>query len=248
MSAVEVGLIRYSTIALEHIGEVRNPRVGELPSRTPNLPVKTSPTVDSLFVLPNPLAVASTFLPLCVLQGALRHKALGSEEEYETDTDEDEQKNGGTAQSLEDSAAKETQEMSVLEDDSFLGAIKEGASVLQETILAPLMPFGGHRGADSTDQAYAQLDAPGGAGSKASVGAAPDGKRRRKRRPSRDPPLPVDPQRPLGALELEQGRRLGEGTPLSLRRRAYEALYERDSAISLYGGVTRRQPFPLPHQ
>ena len=34
----QVGLIRYSAMARAHIGEVLNPRIGELPSRTPSLP------------------------------------------------------------------------------------------------------------------------------------------------------------------------------------------------------------------
>lgn len=198
LSHEQVGMIRYSAMARVHIGEVHNPRIGELPSRTASLPVKE----------PRPTEIAD--LPIVGPATTLASKifvADGSSSEYETEEVEEEDE--------EDESNKE--------DDSFVGAIKEGVGILK-TIVAP----------EKKDDYEELKTAEGDEGDKAEGDEeAPKVQKKKKmvkRKKKKVKPIEVelDPRRPLEPMEIEEGKRLQETTPLSLRMRHYASIFERE--------------------
>jgi len=159
MTALEVGMIRYGELAQTRIGEVRNPRIAELPSRTAALPDKTGTAWQAASSSSSPGLLSD------VIGSVWRDQDQdGSDFETDTDASDDEGVSGGGGAAKEAEGGGDVEsggggggssginggevgkkgkrapvekEVGEEEDDSFFGAIKEGVGV----VFAPLRPL-----------------------------------------------------------------------------------------------------------
>jgi hypothetical protein len=199
MSHEQVGMIRYSAMARVHIGEVRNPKIGELPSRTPSLPEKRTVSSDVLSI--------PSVSDAKKLVSKLWSDETSSDEE-DDDAEEEE----------EEEEEEEGEEEKDGEDDSLLGAIREGVGVIT-SMVEPIMK--------SKASEYVELndnrDVESGKGTTIK---SRKGKKKKKKKKEKGEAVK---NRPLEVVELEEGKRLREVTPLSLRYRQYQAIFNREA-------------------
>jgi hypothetical protein len=228
-----IGMIRFSAMASEHIGEMRNPRVGELPSRTtaiPEQPMRYNPKPAT-----DAAAAAVAYVPrmLRPVSGLLGLVANDDADEYETDTDadDDDEENGITlGEKIENmNSAKKSRVLN--ENETFLGLVASGLDVVLEPmggldrIKAALPPglvrkspaeptyadicdgaskAGELGGAKGAEEAEKAVASAGGLRSRKVDEAKPKKMRKKKR------PLPPNPTRPLDEMEVTSTPHLPE--------------------------------------
>ena len=189
-------------MAKDHIGEVRNPRIGELPSRTADLPVKElqhhEPTVPEAVI--GLISSASR-----VVRGS-----DDDESEYETDTDAEEPPEEVASHAQGSTTEGSTTEGEKPEDDSFFGAVSEGL----EVVLGPLKTALPATLAAPEQNAYKDIEGDlGTIATEADSGGGNNGlrkrgeplpkpkKMRKKKKPPKEEPN-LDPTRPLDPMEV----------------------------------------------
>jgi len=137
LTTAQVGMIRYSAMASEHIGEMRNPRVGELPSRTTAIPEQPmrympKPAVDAA-------VAAAASLPR-VFQSTSGYWGFSGHDdnisEYETDTDTEDSADGSGEIDKKSEAGKADRVLD--ENETFFGLVTSGL----DTVLEPVGGLG----------------------------------------------------------------------------------------------------------
>jgi len=224
LSTAQVGMIRYSAMASEHIGEMRNPRIGELPSRTAAIP--TQPTRYNPKPAVDAAVAAAASLPRLFQSSSGYWGFSGhddNESEYETDTDAEDSADGAGDAAQKPEPDKVNRVLD--ENETFFGLVTTGLDTVLEPVgglgkIKSALPSGLIRDTPA-EQKYDDVeDGPcedsdqskgGGADDLKEPSASTEGLRSRnsdngipkkpKKMRRKKRPLPPDPTRPLDEIE-----------------------------------------------